>query len=169
LHHLQVLNPDTAVIPPAHRPACNCTASRSPVCPAQPNDDSAAFSAHLLAAVAQLTNLKQLNLTNITLDSVDSGDSGPQPGDAAAHELSHFSALTSCSQLESLTLAYKKQRMRDEEADYYPPAIQPFPRGAAVHLFPPGRQLTALTGDGGFNTRGARAVGHVVAVVVAAA
>ena len=129
-------------------------------------------TAQLLAALAPLTNLKKLDLTDILLEPVPTdgnGNGAPQPAGAAAagataaalsprlaavaaaiaavsaaeaaaaEWVSHFSALTASSVLESLTLAY---RSTEEGGD----PLQPLPTGAIAAMFPPGRQLTALTG-----------------------
>lgn len=104
--------------------------------------EAKAGGAQLLAALAQLTNLKKLELIHTLLNVVDSGTGAPQPeGAAAAARLSPFSALTASNQLESLTLAYTDT---GEDSDS---PIQPLPLGAAAQMFPPGRQLTALTGN----------------------
>jgi hypothetical protein len=92
----------------------------------------------LLAALEHLTSLRKLDLTNIMLQSVATP---PEPEDVApADQLAPFTALTASSVLESLTLAYRKP-----DEDDVP--VQPLPAGAVAVLFPPGRQLTALTGE----------------------
>lgn len=86
--------------------------------------------------MAQLTNLKKVLLVDIMLETA-----GAFPESGVARQLSPFSALTVSSQLESLTLAYRGTD------DFLPSfLIQPFAQGAAVWMFPRGRQLTALTG-----------------------
>lgn len=109
-------------------------------------------AAQLLAALAHLTNLRKLDLTNILLETLPTdgiSNGAPQPGataaaapaaEAAAIRPSPFSALTASSVLESLVLAY-----RSVEVDK---PVQPLPTGAVAALLPPGRQLTALTGNG---------------------
>jgi hypothetical protein len=130
-------------------------------------------TAQLLAALAPLTNLRKLDFTDILLEPVPTdgnGNGAPQPTGAAAAgatagalsprlaavaaaiaavsaaeaaaaaRVSPFSSLTASSVLESLKLAY---RSTEEGGD----PVQPLPTGAVAAMFPPGRQLTALTGD----------------------
>lgn len=75
------------------------------------------------------------------LNTVNISSGAPQPAGAAAQKLSPFSALTASSQLESLTLAHTKDAKEGDQP------IQPLPQGAVSGMFPPGRQLNALTGD----------------------
>jgi hypothetical protein len=103
-------------------------------------------AAQLLAALAPLTNLKRLNLTDILLEPLTLPPDGlqsttilPFERSVTLHRLNPFSALTASSVLESLTLAY---RSTEEGGD----PLQPLPMGAVAAMFPPGRQLTALTG-----------------------
>jgi hypothetical protein len=105
----------------------------------------------LLAALAPLTNLKKLDLTDILLEPLTVPHDGfidsiaPRfwiAAPAAEVRLNYpFSALTASSVLESLTLAYRSPGYGDDP-------VQPLPMGAVAAMFPPGRQLTALTGDG---------------------
>jgi hypothetical protein len=94
----------------------------------------------LLTALAQLMNLRKLNLTNIMLNDVGDYSGAVQPDGVVPGRLSPFSALTASSHLESLVLAYTDTHKGDRP-------IQPLPQGAVAVMFPPGRQLNALTGD----------------------
>jgi hypothetical protein len=111
-------------------------------------------AAHLLAALAPLTNLKRLDLTDILLEPLTVPPDGlqsttilPWKRSVTLHKQNPFSALTASSVLESLTLAYRSPGEGDDP-------VQPLPKGAVAALFPPDRKLTALTGDGDILCKG---------------